>query len=127
MSAAGTAAAPPTSATAAPPGQSKASYGYLQMKCLEALKRAAGPVHIQELQMALGRDYPIATDKAFLMKLRANPRVKFDPVTKTWSFTSPYQSLTSRDSILARLRSKELEVNQEVLELNKDISTWINE
>lgn len=102
------------------------SYGFLQMKCLEVLKGSSTPLHIQEIQVALGPDYPVAADREFLSRFRTNPRVNFDSVTKKWSFFSPYQSITSPEAILYYLQTKEFEINSEVLEYRKEITQWVN-
>lgn len=114
-----------TAPTAGPTGGK--SYGFLQMKCLEVLKASPNPLHIQEIQLALGPEYPVASDREFLSRLRANPRVQFDAVTKRWSFHSPYQVITSQEAILNQLQTKEFELNSEVLEYRKEITQWVNE
>lgn len=80
------------------------------------------------LQVLLGNEFVVVGDQQFLKRLAANPKVRYDKATGLWSFASPYQWLTSPESILVHLRSNsQLEINNELLEYNKEVPTWINQ
>lgn len=88
--------------TSAVGGAGGGNFGFHLMQSVEALKvRAGTPITTAELHSIVGFNHKTATQ--FLNKLKDQPQVSFDKVSKTWTFLPLYAHLTSVQKILEEI------------------------